>query len=414
MNGPLVFAIFAFYVYSPIVARNISGEVVQAFESPPGGIPLETIRPKLEFTLGKVTSWVPGTDETQSLQDQDLIRVIFQPELVLITGSHDCPAKITSFHGQDTETITLPGPVSRVAFSSDRSHFAISYIDGCKLFSDSHKRCRTFSSPPLEFECITFSPDGKWMFNEMFDDFTVNQSKIFFSIHSIDDEEKPLVLRGSLLMFSPDNERIVFVSTEHIVHIIEDMGGKILKKIRPPARSKAPYDSLPVTGASFSHDGKLLAINYDAKIQIIDIESGKLVKTIEASEQLDVTDNDEIEFGLVLEMLFSPNGKYLVTLNAFHGLVFWKVSDWTFEKFFDEKDITNLFQNLAIAFDPTGQYLAISINVDVCIVDTDAWKISYFHKIHEKTITDVAFGYRNVWTLAILSSEKHVKQQEHE
>jgi len=387
---------------------------------------LEAIRLELERTLGQVTNWVPGTDETQELQDGDSIHITFQPELVLITGSSDHTAKIMSFHGEATETIVLPDSVHKVAFSPDRNHFAISYgsrfhRDRYKLFSDSDKRCRTFLFPPLDCAHIfTFSPDGKWMVNPINESF--QNSERLLRIFSVDNQETPaLVLRGQALEFSPDNKRIAFVSMSQEVHIIEDMGGKTLRKIQPPENTakneKSPLKTWGVRGMSFSYDGKLLAINYLTEIQITNIQSGELVKKIEIPGK-----------NKFYEVLFSPSGNYLVTLDTFYGLRFWKASDSISdfpEKTIDENDIENLYDSMQIAFDPTGQYLAIPRDEDVCIVDTFpsaslasgdhvAWKISYFYGIHRSFIMDLAFGYRNAWTRAILSIEKHVQQQDNQ
>jgi len=328
-----------------------------------------------------------------------------------------------SFHGEATETIVLPDTVHKVAFSPDRNHFAISYgsrlqSDRCKLFSDSDKRCRTFLFPPLDYARIfNFSADGKWMVNPINESFQ-NPERLL-RIFSVDNQENPaLVLRGQALEFSPDNKRIAFVSISQEVHIIEDMGGKILRKIQPPENTaknvKSPYKNEGVFGMSFSCDGKLLAINHFAEIQITNIESGELVKKIEIPEG-----------NYFHDVLFSPSGNYLVTLDTFYGLRFWKSSDSISdfpEKTIDENDIKNLYDSMQIAFDPTGQYLAIAIFEDVCIVDTFpsvsgdhvAWKISYFYGIHGSFIIDLAFGYRNAWTRAILSIEKHVQQQDNQ
>jgi len=186
--------------------------------------------------------------------------------------------------------------------------------------------------------------------------------------------------------FSGDDKYLVSSSYDGIVKIW-DVANKLLIK---------EFNNIDqVNCVQFSPDNKLIACNSDYKINLWEIESNSLLKTL-----IDEDDNTKMIFMLS----FSPDGTLIASCSGNKIIVLWDVIKGTKVLTIDNFETENI---TCMVFSPNSQYLATSLS-DCTIL---LWNYHTGEKVktfeHDDDINCIAFSQDSVFIAC--GSENNVK-----
>lgn len=217
-------------------------------------------------------------------------------------------------NGQNLKTFTGHKGVSSIAFSPDDKILAIS--DGLskiiKLIEVGTGRELKILNDISEVSSVAFSPDGKILassgkYDQTLKLWDIETGKILKTL-------KNFGLGNSIFAFSPNGKMLA---------ALDNIGRTIkLWDIETGLEIKTPQGIISTDSSiAFSPDGKFLASSGSWKINIWDVGSGELIKSIEVNN-----DRNMSVFLSVFSIDFSPNGKTLAV-----GLSSKKVQLWDIE-----------------------------------------------------------------------------------
>lgn len=214
----------------------------------------------------------------------------------------------------------LTTPIGPLSFSPDGTLLVGGVMDwnresgGVRIWDMTGKERKVFEDDKTT-HLVAFSRDGKHV--------AAASNGGAVKIWSIDDEKLVRVIpSGPRFDFSPDGKHFACMAARPIngdsdedvrkrydVQVYEWKTGKLVQTLQ----SEHSDDSW-VTHIEYSSDGhRLVAANWDGKVRIWDVESGKLSETIPKHD------------GGVLSATFSPSGKRLATGAEDKGLRLWAV-----------------------------------------------------------------------------------------
>jgi WD40 repeat protein len=161
--------------------------------------------------------------------------------------------------------------VNRVSFSNDGKLLVTASDDKtARLWEvENGKELRQFGNAALPTHGVAFSPDGK----------TVAVSDVLNLVYLFDTQSGKEIrridkhkFRVPWVRFSPDGKTLATVSFDKTVCLWEVESGKEIREFK--------HDGLGLAG--WSADGKVLAIVVNNKIELVDLEEGKVIRKFPA------------------------------------------------------------------------------------------------------------------------------------
>jgi WD40 repeat protein len=190
----------------------------------------------------------------------------------------------------------LESAVAWVAFHPDGKKFVSLSINGHISMWDIATRkiletveIETDYLPRANEIALTFSPDGHWMA------FTIENGVNILNLETRTQQQFMRASPEPLLIFHPNSTKLFYMdgSELHVWDILENRFTATISKT--------------MGGASFSHDGKILAVVSD-RSQIIILDSF-------SNRQLEISAKSEG----IYSISFSPNGKFIAATHSFYG-----------------------------------------------------------------------------------------------
>lgn len=218
--------------------------------------------------------------------------------------------------GQQLKTLVgHTDSVSTAVFSPDGKTLASGSSDKTiKLWKvETGRLIKTLTGHTGDVSTVTFSPDGN-MLASAGDDRTI--------LWDVESGQLIKSLKGhargvSATVFSPDGNMLASVCSSETIELWNVEAGQLIKIIEASRHL--------ISSIAFAPDGKMLATGgaYDKAIRLWDVESGQLVATLTGHGS--GYSGENILFGVVSSVVFSPDGKTLVSGSSDRTIKFWSV-----------------------------------------------------------------------------------------
>ncbi len=213
-----------------------------------------------------------------------------------------------------------------IAYAPDGRELAVGSMDGSvTIFDPSDGKTIRTMKPQMMVTALAISPDGRFV--------ATGLKSVMLSDITSGRTEKTLDGPGNLISsvaFSQDGRFVAAGSWDKTARLWEVGSGKLVQTLRPAmelppgaaAHLRSSEDradaeeafTLPVTGVSFSPDGKLLATaGADKTVRLWDLATGKEVRKFVGHEKS------------VTCVAFAPDGRSLVSGSADKTLRIWPV-----------------------------------------------------------------------------------------
>ena len=168
---------------------------------------------------------------------------------------------------------------------------------------------------------------------------------------------------GTAAAFSPDGQDVALGFENGMVYLLNANSGEKLETYAIGGE---------VNGLNFNPDGSLLAAISTTGTKVIQVKSGQ------------TSDIGSVSPGKVYDMAFSPDGKYLLTVNDVSQFMLWNTVDGSLNLQWQGKPcniddinfhwLCYMFPD-GVAYSPDGKLLALGDNGTVQIIDSSTGKI---------------------------------------
>lgn len=269
-------------------------------------------------------------------------------------------------------------------FSPDNDYLACASQDTLIMIRDAYsgKELQLFEGHTQDVYCISYSPDGKYIVSSA-GDFTikmwdVSSGKVIWSIknniivNGLIDESDARV--AECVTFSPNGKYIASASQDGIIRIMNSINGKIDWTIpKKPIEERSHAHSV-----AFSPDGKCLAFSVGDCVEIWDFSTREVLQTMDGNA------------GFVYSVAFSPNGKQIVSASR-EKVILWDVTTGdtirTYNGHGRGADV------LSAAFSPDGKYIvSSSVDRLVKVWDVETGMVLKSLKGHEGYVWSAKFS----------------------
>jgi len=228
-------------------------------------------------------------------------------------------------------SLSQPGPVTAVAFSSDRMLLASAESDGTiQLLDFGMVRWRLKEHKEYVLS-IAFSPDGKMLASASLD-----KTVILWDVSA---GKRTATLVGHkdvvhTVAFTPDGKRLASGSTDRSIKLWDVDSCKEVATLHGHAEA--------VVALAFNSEGTLLASgSFDKSVRLWDLRSGKEIRKLDSS-------------GPVYSLVFSPDGKTLASGSRPSTIDLWEVTSGQNKTKMQGQN----FEALSLVFSPDGKTLA--------------------------------------------------------
>jgi|GEM_PF-5909219 len=185
---------------------------------------------------------------------------------------------------------------------------------------------------------------------------------------------------GTAAAFSPDGKVVALGFADGIVYLVNTNTGEKFEQYMIGGM---------VTGLNYNFDGSLLAAISTTSTKLIKLQSNQ------------VSEIGGMSPGVVHDMVFSPDGQQLLTVNDVYQFMLWDIVDGSLVYQWQGKpcNISDYrFQGLCfytgrVAYSSNGQYLALGDNGSVQIIDPRTGKV--LHKMDVGQVLSLAFSPDN-------------------
>jgi len=262
------------------------------------------------------------------------------------------------------------GNVSCVAFSPDGSQIVSGSYDGTIWFWDFNTgKAISMQADHIEhIEALGFTPDGQLLVAGKDQQDTV-------SLWEMGDRELLRTIEGfsgwvNSMGYSPTEEIFATGDKDGIVRIWDLDTGKLLRLFAG--------NTWRVWSLSFSPDGEKLATGNGPRIW--DSSTGKLLQEL-----------DDYCKSIILELVFSPDGKFLALVFGSRRVVIWNVDANTYIQ----------MNYSTVDFSPDGKLLALGDeDGNIRIWETDSGQFVEEFNGHSEPVCCIAFSPDGAWLLS--------------
>lgn len=260
---------------------------------------------------GAIKIWDTQTSRCLKIFDGHLGKVKcvdFSPDgNFLASGSYDNTIKLWDLNAGDCRC-TINGHhnhVTAVAFSTDGT-VLISCSDDktIKFWDIATNKCIHTIDQDNKIACIACSSDGKRIASTCFDSTITLVDTVNYTIRTLYGHTNWI----TGLVFSPDGSKIASGSTDSTVKLWNSSTGKCLGTL-------GNHCARRVKCVAFSPDGKLLASGFSDKINLWDMRTGNLIRTLSKHQDL------------IRHIVFSPDSKQLASGSDDACVRLWETSN---------------------------------------------------------------------------------------
>ena len=319
-----------------------------------------------EVESGKEIRTLTGhTDDVES--------VSFSPDgKYIASGSDDNTVKLWEVEsGKEIRTFTgHTGYVQSVSFSPDGKYIASgSWDKTVKLWEvESGKEIRTLTGHTNDVESVSFSPDGKYLATVSYDD-----TVILWDIYN---NKKKNSIFGCGVYFHSDGKYITVHNWDNQKIEVWELESVSIKNSFSICNSEYMLDDYFYYSEiyDFDYDGKYIATfnEGDGLLKVWDVMAGNVVKIFNSSTSI------------VKSVCFSPNGKYITSVDKDDFIKVWDVSSGKVEK---------EYYGCSVDFSPDGKYLAIGCDDgSVSFWEVESGKEVRSFKGHTDDVNSVSFS----------------------
>lgn len=154
------------------------------------------------------------------------------------------------------------------------------------------------------------------------------------------------------LAWSADGTRLASGSRDHDARIWDTGTGELVHEMTGQEGR--------VTSVAFSPDGRLLAAaNLGWRVRLFDVASGEEVRTLEGHEQS------------ALSVSFHPSGRWLASGSSDETVRIWEVETGAQVACIEAEAVVQ-----AVAFSPDGEWLALTADEGIALVETRGWTVA--------------------------------------
>lgn len=291
--------------------------------------------------------------------DGEIYQIVFSSDgRTLASASSDGTVKLWNPRGDTGEELlhTLrghQGPVYRLAFGPQDNVLATGGADGIvRLWlRDKGVPIEAFEGHEDEISSLAFSPKATLGYRSVLasasDDGNIR-------LWNIDSPIQPL----------PHNSDVFDVTFRPDGRVIASGGRKTVRLWRP--------DGIPLSNIAFSPDSNVLAVDYSSDGKLLaaggskgqiklwkpDIDTEKPIQVLGAHT---VVTDDEANDSEVLDLSFSPDGKWLASVGTDHTLKLWKVNG---ERLYRYITLEHFNDVTGVAFSRDSRLLVTSTRAD--------------------------------------------------
>ena len=257
-----------------------------------------------------------------------------------------------------------------VCFSPDGKYIASgSWDKTVKLWEvESGKEIRTLTGHTNDVESVSFSPDGKYLATVSYDD-----TVILWDIYN---NKKKNSIFGCGVYFHSDGKYITVHNWDNQKIEVWELESVSIKNSFSICNSEYMLDDYFYYSEiyDFDYDGKYIATfnEGDGLLKVWDVMAGNVVKIFNSSTSI------------VKSVCFSPNGKYITSVDKDDFIKVWDVSSGKVEK---------EYYGCSVDFSPDGKYLAIGCDDgSVSFWEVESGKEVRSFKGHTDDVNSVSFS----------------------
>jgi WD40 repeat protein/Flp pilus assembly protein TadD len=343
-------------------------------------------------TSGRVFLWDPATrKEIRRLEAHSdrVSQLLFSPDgKTLATASVDTRVKLWDV-ATGRERKVLQGhtaPITCLAFSADGKRLATGSRDGTAKLWDltATAGTRLLAGHTNGVNRLAYSPDGRLLATAGADRTVKLWEARTGQILRTLPPQKWMVER---VAFSPDGRTLATGSYESEVRLWEVATGREKRMLGELPASFRPDYGRPVGALAFSPDGRWLAVGFgDQRTSGSDYPAALKVWDVRLHRGACVLPGHRNSISAIV---FSPDGKVMVTGSKDHTVKLWRVGTWralrTFTGFSNRVS--------AVAFSPHGESLAVACqDGSIRLCDPSTGRETLGLKGHHGWVSDLSFS----------------------